>query len=355
MDNLNLNLILYNVIVPLDSIITLQLLNSMLNYRYIYSSVICPIINLLAFSLILLWFKYKAPLEEKNKNIKQINIFILAFFEFSELLLAVVAIPNISYLIVLILGKLVLVFTMVSNFFYLQRRYLINHYLGVSIILIGVFLNINNKISKSETNILYLIIYICSIGINAFKYTFKEKFIKKNKDLNIYWLSFYISIWQLLLGIIFIPLIFIPINGLNIQTNNFLNYIKDSFQCSFLGINNENDKNCKYSLLWLFLTEIISLYIVYIVFIIVKKGSSVLCSIQNLLTIPTKALLSYFCFTYNIISVTNSQKFIFETYDYISLLLVFIGTLVYLMKQEIFLEENNINEIEIVNPIQNNV
>ena len=354
MDNLHLNLILYNVIVPIDSIITLQLLNSMLNYRYTYSSILCPIVNLFAFSLILLWYKYKAPLEEKNKNISQINIFTLAFFEFSELLLAVIAIPNISYLIVLILGKLVLVFTMVSNYFYLQRRYLINHYLGVSIILIGVFLNINNKISNSETNIYYLIIYICSIGINAFKYTFKEKFIKKNKDLNIYWLSFYISSWQLLLGIIFIPLIFIPVNGLNIKPSNFLNYSKDSFQC-ILGFNNENDKNCKYSLLWLFLTEIISLYIVYIVFIIVKKGSSVLCSIQNLLTIPTKALLTYFCFTYNIINVTTSQKFIFDKYDIISLILVFIGTLIYLIKQEIFFEENIIIEIEIANPIQNNV
>jgi len=76
----------------------------------------------------------------------------------------------------------------------------------------------------------------------------------------------------------------------------------------------------------------------------VKKGSSVLYSIQNILIVPTTAILSYFCFKFDIIHANKVQKFSFYPEDYISLFLIILGLAIYLYKDEYTLSFENNND-----------
>jgi drug/metabolite transporter (DMT)-like permease len=277
-------------------------------------------------------------------EIKQNHLFIIGLLEFFGLLFAVISVLNIPYLYTLIFGKSIIVLMMFSNYIFLNRRYYINHYLGAFIILTGIFIStipiFFNKSDNSEyVNIGYLLLYILSLGIHVINYTFREMFIKKDINLNVYMMNFYINLWQLLIGIICFPIIMLPIKGFGINPNDFSLYLNNAASCQFLQKNSiGDDSNCNYSLLWMFSNEILYISITYLIFEIIKKGSSVLYSIQNILIVPTTALIAYFCFKYEIIHATKAQKFSFYKEDYISIFLIMLGLAIYLQKPEYTLE-----------------
>jgi hypothetical protein len=93
------------------------------------------------------------------------------------------------------------------------------------------------------------------------------------------------------------------------------------------------------------------LFILYLVFEIIKKGSSVLYSIQNIIIVPTTALLAYFCFKYDIIHATKAQKFNFYTEDYISIFLIILGLAIYLQKPEYTLELDISQDYSLMNDL----
>ena len=351
---LNKLLLSYNIFVPIGALLYLQWINSMANYTYFLSSIVCPFGNLCALSSIIGWYKYNNY--DLCIEIKQKYLFVIGLLEFFGLLFAVISTLNIPYLYILIFGKSIIILMMFSNYIFLNRKYFINHYIGAFVILTGIFISIIpiyfNKNKPQSLNIEYLLLYILSLCIHVINYTFRESFIKKDENLNVYLMNFYINLWQLLIGIIFFPIIMLPIKGFGIDHNEIITYLTNATSCQFLQKNSiEDDNNCNYSLLWMFSNETLYLFILYLVFEIIKKGSSVLYSIQNIIIVPTTALLSYFCFKYDIIHATKAQKFNFYTEDYISIFLIILGLAIYLQKPEYTVEIDISQDYSLMNEL----
>jgi hypothetical protein len=102
-----------------------------------------------------------------------------------------------------------------------------------------------------------------------------------------------------------------------------------------LGYDNLENQYCKYSILWIFLYEIIYIIIVYIIFNLFKYASSVYYQILATLKIPISTFISYYLIKNNIINTTQIMNFEINIYDYISLIFITIGSFIYIIKKEI--------------------
>ena len=335
---LNKLLLSYNIIAPVIALFHLQWLNSMANYTYFLSSIVSPLSNICAIIPIIGWHKYNNY--ELYNPIKQIYLFVIGLLEYIGLLFTVISVSNIPYLYTLIFGKSIIILMILSNYIFLNRRYYLNHYLGAFIIVTGIFISsiplYFNKNESLHSNIGYLLLYILSLFIHVINYTFREKFIKKEENLNVFVMNFYINIWQLFIGIICFPIIMIPIKEFSISYHDFSTYLSNALSCQFLQKSSLETDNCDYSLLWLLINQGFYIFITYFLFEIVKKGSSVLLIIQqNILCAETSAFIAYIFYKYNIIvDVNKSEKIPLYAEDYISLFLVLLGLAIYLQKPE---------------------
>jgi len=170
-----------------------------------------------------------------------------------------------------------------------------------------------------------MILFISGVFINNIGHVYKEKYIKQIENLNIFWLYFWVNIYQIIFGILSMPIIFIPNTKYNVDINNLLNYFIDSIKLQYSNY---------YALLWMFLTEITCCSLALIEYNIVKLSSYVGFNLVHSLTIPLIALLNYLFMKYNVLYYSEEQKFVFNAEDYISLVCIIIGSIFYFYKKE---------------------
>jgi len=323
--------------------IYLQYTNSLLNYKWLLGSIISPVANLLFIYPIVAWNKYNGQITQENTNISHKTLFVIAFFDFISNLLYIISLPYLSFLFISIVGKFSLFVMMCISYIFIHRRYFINHYIGAIVTIGGVCLTfIHQSTNAGDDNFIFIVLYLLSIFIHSFNYVYKEKYIKKTENLNIFWMIFWINIWQFVIGICSFPIILIPLKGLYNPLHNFWSYMNNGLQCQFLGINSEYDTNCKFSLLWLVITELFAIYAVYLGFIIIKKGSSVIENMIITIKLPIVTIIGYLLIKYNIIHTTNSQKYTIYIEDYFSMVFIVIGSCIYFVKRE-YTPPNNLS------------
>ncbi len=172
-------------------------------------------------------------------------------------ILAALSVPYISIFTLIILARCSLIFTMILSYYLLDRRYLFNHYISLVLTMLCILFNIIpqfiDKYYSNYSEPISVCIYIISIFIRVLSFTYKAKYLKNKKKLNIFWMNSMISFWQFIFGVLFMFLfviyyIFYEKKSIDLYISNWLN-------CRFLGINYNIDDNCNKSLLWLILYE----------------------------------------------------------------------------------------------------
>jgi drug/metabolite transporter (DMT)-like permease len=253
-----------------------------------------------------------------------------------------------------VLGRITLPLTMIFSYFLLNRRYHSNHYLGLALTLSGVFLIIIPQFlygHQKESNPLSILIYSLSIVPGVLSYIYKEMYLKGQSELNIWWMNCWISLWQLVIGIFTIPILFLSYNYFKPET--FIDYIKNGVSCQFGGINHYSSDNCRLSFLWLIIYQFISALANVLMFMILRHGSSLMYLVLATLKAPITGFLGYILMSYNIIYTTDAQKVqIFPT-DYLSLVLIIAGSVVYNLKQEYTEKKNNL-QVHLLEPFTDN-
>ena len=330
--------ICYLILTTVDSIIYIQWINSINNYKWIISAILFPLLSSILLYMPVILYRLKGHLFKENIDLSQKKMFIIALFNSASSLLIPFCIEYINIFVWIIVRKMSILITMIFSYFILEKRYLINHYISIGIILVGIGIGLlsqfkynNSSNTSSPIAIIGLFVVIC---LDSFSNIFKEKYLKNNKNINIFWMNSCITFWQLIIGIFTIPLIFIPIKSIYIDPSDFGNYIINSLNCQFIGINNDRDDNCKLSLLFLCIYLIINSINISLIFLVIKHGSSVIYYLVYLLKTPLISLLWYVLLKNNIVSANDTQKFSMNLFDYITLLFLIVGSFIYSLKQE---------------------
>ena len=339
--------LLYLIFVQFDNILFIEVSYSLINYKWLLSSLILPIYNIIFFYIIVLYYKYYNNLKEENINISKKILLIISFFEYFNNFLYIISITNISYFLNLVLSRSILIILMIINYIFVKRRYKYNHYIGIFLTLVGIFFLFIDNVNKNN-NTIYIIINILSVFMHSISNFLQEKYIKINDKTNVYWMNLWINIFGLIIGIFFLfPLILIPSINKYIDSNlnlyNINKYFNNGFSCLILGYD-KTSNYCNYSFLWIYLYEIIYIIIIYVIFNLFRYGSSVYYQILATLKIPISTFISYYLIKNNIINVSDNMNFEINIYDYISLIFITFGSFIYIIHKEVINEELPLNE-----------
>lgn len=330
----------YLIITPIDSILYLQWINAMVNYKWMAGAVIFPFVGLMFFALPTLWLIYKHTI---NINYPKKELALIGSMDSIGSIMGAVTIPFISIILSVIIYKLVLPATMIASYYFLKKRYVWSHYLGVSITIFGILASAVPKLvlGTDQTSPIAMIFYILSIIPGVASYVIKEIYLKKYPDANPWFLNSVITIYQVGIGFLALPLVMLPITGFNVKPEHFGSYIGNSLKCQF-GYNSNEGDDCTYSLLFLILYQIASTASNILMFVIIREGSSVIFIMINTLKTPITALMGYYLIYYNLITYTKQESFTLTWLDFVSLVFVVIGSIFYgLNKENDFLSDSD--------------
>lgn len=341
------SMLAYLILTPIDSIVYIQWINGMINYKWLSSAIVFPAIGALFFYVPYLWDKGRGYIKPESTDLKRKYLVILSIFDSTSAILGSMTIPYISIVFMVLLGRISLPLTMVLSYNILDRRYHWNHYAGVGLTLFGIILTIIPSFysqTDHSTSVLAVIIYLLSNVPGVLGYIYKEKFLKGKKNLNMWWMNASISFWQIIFGLFTIPMLFIPLKNVHVSPEDLPSYVSDGVKCQFAGINSEPDDNCHLSLLWLIIYQVIGAIANILMFMILKYGSSLVFLVLATLKTPITGFLGYILMSYNLIYTTDAQKAEITVADYFSLIFIVAGSLIYNIKSEYTLPKVDLEE-----------
>tara|TARA_B100001287_G_C22680630_1_gene530160 strand:+ start:2503 stop:3486 length:984 start_codon:yes stop_codon:yes gene_type:complete len=310
----------------------------MKNYKWFAGSLVFPISGFSFFIIPVLILKYwfRSPIIQTGLE-SQKKFFIIGSLDSINSIIGSYATPYISVLLMTILDKTSLPMTMIASFFYLKRRYFVNHYLGAFLTLYGVLISfipemlLNIPIKQTY----WIIIYICNLFPAIASYCFKEKYLKQT-NINLWWMNACISIWQILFGLITLPVIYAPLpSGDSVEFQNTFLYFYRAYKCQFMGLNSLPSDNCQGAFWIFFFYQLISTFCNILMFYIIKKESSVVYIIINTLKMPITCWLGSYSY------LVGSQSKSVNVATLFSFVAISVGTIVYNWKNELSFKNLN--------------
>ena len=317
-----------------DYILYVNWVDTMSNYNWYAGSFIFPLIGCIFF-WIPTWYMQYIQKEKfvEEKKIQQKDLVKIGILDSLNSILGTLATPFLSIVMMTITDKIQLPLMMLASYFLLKRRYHKSHYLGCILTIYGVMVAfVPDFESNRPNNYLWLFIYILSILPAVASFSAKEAYLKKDTDLSICWLNSWISLWQLLFGLITFPVLFIPLpapSGNNIKPYELGAYFINATKCQFGGVNSQLGDKCTYSFLILFTYQIINTIVNVLMFLIIREGSSVNFIIVNALKSPITAWIG----SNKSIAGKHAQNISIS--DFFSFIAIFIGAIVYNHNYEI--------------------
>lgn len=333
-------LILFITTTCFDSIINVRWLAAMDNYTLFAGAVLFPLSGILFFSIPMFYLKYigKITYENTFKIVSHKDLLIIAFFDSTSSILQSIATPYLSVINMSIYNRLTLIGIPVVSYFYLHKRYLVNHYLGIFLTVYGILISfIPNFLDHESMGNEWVIIYILGIFPSICSFVYKEKKLKEHPE--IWWFNTWVCIYQLFVGTLLLPF-----NILLTKTSSFSGFgkqISDGIVCQFAGKNMQDGDHCEYALIWFLLFNVLVTFLNVLMFIIIREGSSVLFVITNTVKTPITSFLGSF----KVLAGKNTSKLTIA--DLFAFIMLIIGSLVYNWKDEIKLPSINFKYSEI--------
>lgn len=310
----------FSIIFIFDRIFYLEYLNTIEKYIWIAPFIIFPLINCLTYGIIVYFRKYK------NK-IHHMHLLLLGLFDVCYDLIYTISVPKISLVSNTVVSKISYFVIMISSFYFMKRRYLYTHYIGIALCLTGILLSLIKSSDNKENSFWYIILFLVGVILQSLSAVYKEYFIKNIKDLDIFIMIWHINMWELVwCGIFFFTIFINDINPYKVSINNINEFLGEAFSCQF--------KECHNSLLYLFLSQIFSMSMFLLNFKIIKEYSSMAGDLLLTVNGPIFLFVMYFLIKYDKVSINDKEKYELNIVNYISLILTFIGSIVYLVKKE---------------------
>lgn len=337
-------ILLYLIITPIDAILYMQWINTMSDYTWIAGAVIYPLFGLIFFAIPTLIMQHKKYILDKlptciaekfDKNIEEITqdqinypkfqLVQIGSMDSASSILGALSAPFISIMLNVIVGKLTLPMTMLTSYIFLGKRYKKYNYLGVITTMFGIFVAAIPKLYLHNTNTdpIWLLIYVCSLIPSVASYIIKELYLTQHTNANSWYMNTIISVYQVFIGICSLALLKLPIPSFYVADMG--KYISGSINCQIIG---------RYSLLYLLTFQIFGTVANILMFKIIKKGSSVIFIMINTIKMPITALMGFFLISFRVITYTEEQKFIITWLDIVGLILIIIGACLYTSTKE---------------------
>ena len=324
------------VLTSIDYLLNVRWINSMKNYTVISGSILFPLFGLFFFLIPTIYYYYMNMTNyTENSKITRKDVIIIATFDGINSLLATIPVPYLSIVIMAIIDKVNLPMVATGSYFFLKRRYLPSHYLGIFLTLYGISVSFIPNFMDSNINILgwWMFLYILSVIPGTGSYVYKEKKLKEiNMDIS--WLNSWICLYQLFIGIFFLPISILSSEKLTFS--NFCPHIADAFKCQFAGIDSNPGDDCQLSFLWFMLFNVVSTINNILMFLILKDGSAVLFIIIRTLKTPITSYLGSFP---QLAGISASPITVADWYAFIMLI---VASGVYYYKSEIDIDGNSI-------------
>lgn len=326
-----INLVLLVILTSFDYILYIKWISSMKNYKWYAGSLVFPVTGAIYFYVPLMIKKFYYHKDFSTEfSFKQKPLFFIGTLDSINSILGTYATPYLSVVVMTLVDKITLPLTMLVSYYYLRSRYRDNHYLGCFLTIYGIMVSfLPELINPNYGNIYWLCVYIVSIIPGVLSYCYKEA-ILKNNDLDIWWLNTWISVWQILFGILTFPMLFAPLpSGEDLKIEDLGNYFDRASKCQFLGENSNLEDNCNYSLLYLFVYQVISTLTNVLMFNIIRDESSVVFIIINMVKMPVTAFLGSFH------ELVGDSAENINIYDVFSFIMIGTGIMVYNYRDEI--------------------
>jgi len=200
---------------------------------------------------------------------------------------------------------------------------------------IGVIVSIYPKLSNAstfESNAFWLLMFISSRIPAAFSSVYQEKILKFEGDMDIWYFSGVVALYQLIVGFGTFWTVFInlPAPSKHVSISKFPDYMMDATAC-LLGYSSTNsDSNCEFS--WAIFGVFLLFNITFNVLItfVMKRGSATLAVIASTTTLALTSL------GYHIPILAGEAKVeSITSYSIISLFIIIIAIFVYKIRDEI--------------------
>lgn len=328
-------IIAYLIITPIDAVLYLQWINSISNYKWFGSAIIYPFFGLLFFTVPTLYKMYKNDI---NINCTTTDLAKIGLMDSLASIMTALSIPFISIMLNVVVSKLVLPMTMIASLIFLKKKYLWSHYTGVVITLFGILAAAVPKFlldNVDKINPAAMTVFVCSLIPGVASFMIKEVHLKENPNVDSWYMNTIIFIFQVIVGFLTLPLVMLPLPGLNVYPEHFGSYISNSLNCQFGGVNTLEGDNCRFSFLYLIVFQLFGTISNILMFTIIREGSSVIFIMINTLKTPITALMGFFLIYYNVIKFTEGESFVITWLDVISLIFVLIGSVFYALNKEI--------------------
>ena len=310
----------FSILFTFDRIFYLEYLNSIEKYIWIAPFIIFPLINCITYGIIVFFRKYRNDIHHKH-------LLFLAFLNVCYDLIYTISIPRISLISYTIISKISYFIIMTSSYYFLKRRYLYTHYIGIILCLTGILISLIKSSDNKENSFEFILLFLIGVILQSISVVYKEHFIKKIQDLDIFIMIWHINMWQLFWSGIFFFTIFInDINPIKVSGSNINEFLRDAFSCQF--------KDCHNSLLYLLLSQVFSMTMILINFKIIKEYSCMAGDLLVTVNGPIFLFIMYFLIKYDKVSINEKEKYELNVISYVSLILTFIGSIVYLIKNE---------------------
>ena len=272
----------------LDRIWFNRWMKEMPSYSWFNTAILFPVGVNFCMWIALFYFRViKNSIPLKQRSFPLWKMAIIASQDSLNSIIAGFATPFLTVSMQNVLQQSTLIFVMISSFIFLKRRYLGCHYLGALLTIYGIMVTVMGLFNGEDINVIvngkivpisaiYIIIFIVSNIPAAASYTLKEKVLKKH-DCNVYWFNAWIGLFQLLVGIATIPIVFIPMPSPAevIAPSELGDYLADGVKC-FAGFTTEGKKDgCSMPWFWWILYSIFNLGFNILMTMLFKEASAV--------------------------------------------------------------------------------
>ena len=314
----------YIVSIISDRILYFEYINVMNKYSWMVSFIIYPILNFIALSFFVMYSLYK---KKPNNDIHQKHFFLFGILSLSSSFLYTLSIPKISLISYTISSKINFILIMSFSYYFLKRRYKITHYIGAILCLIGVMINIVKNSENKENNVGYTLLFILGVFFDSVGIVYKEYFVKKINEFDIYRFSWNVTVWQIFWsGALFFTILFPEFNRTPVTQQTISEYLSEGFKYEF------EEK----PILYLMISQVTTLLIIFFEYMVMKLYSSMAINILICLKGPLLLFTMYLLIKWNAVDVskTQSESYTLAISDYFSLALTFVGSIIYFFRKE---------------------
>eukprot|EP00128_Syssomonas_multiformis_P016742 Colp12_sorted_trinity150504_noHs@12383 len=222
-----------------------------------------------------------------------------------------------------ILNQSLIPITLLLSVIFLKMKYQKLQYMGAAIMMAGAALACVpsfNGSNQGTTKVYSVLIFFAGIIPSAFSNVYKEKQFK-DQELDVQYLTVWVTLFQVLFGFAFLPLLSVPGFG-GVEFKQLPYEISDGFQC-FLGEDPRPDDDCKDGTWTMMAYVAVNFLYNLVLLMITKHGSALLLVITSALSLPVCNL----AFTSE--ALMGSEAEAFSLWNVFGLVLVVVGFLVY--------------------------